>query len=75
MTIQCNNNNLSYLINSTFTKVNILFVLSFERIAGENNTTKDDRDSFTHYYVPNIEIKDYNVLTDGKIYFDLPLKK
>ena len=48
MTIQSNNNNLNYLIDPTFTKVNRLFVLSFERIAEENNTTKDHRDSFSH---------------------------
>ena len=48
--------------------------MSFERIAGENNTTKDHRDSFSHYYVPNVEIKDFNVLTDGKSFFDLPVK-
>ena len=48
MTIQSNNNNLNYLIDPAFTKVNRLFVLSFERIAGENNTTKDHRDSFSH---------------------------
>ena len=32
MTIQSNNNNLNYLTDPTFTKVNKLFVLSFERI-------------------------------------------
>ena len=31
MTVQSNNNNLNYLIDPTFTKVNRLFVLSFER--------------------------------------------
>ena len=75
MTVQSNNNNLNYLIDPTFAKVNRLFVLSFERIAGENNTTKDHIDSFTQYYVPNIEIKDINVLIDGKSFFDLPVKK
>ena len=54
MTIQSNNKNLNYLIDPTFVDVNRLFVLSFERIAGENNATKDHRDSFSHYYVPNI---------------------
>ena len=29
---------------------------------------------FSHYYVPNIEIKDFNVLIDGKSFFDLPVK-
>ena len=48
--------------------------MSFQRIAGENNTTKDYRDSFSHYYVPNARIKDFNVLIDGKSFFDLPVK-
>ena len=74
MTIQPQNNNLNYLIDPTFTNVNRLFVLSFQRIAGENNTTKDYRDSFSHYYVPNVRIKDFNVLIDGKSFFDLPVK-
>ena len=75
MTIQPQNNNLNYLIDPTFTNINRLFVLPFRRIAGENNTAKDRRDSFSHYYVPNVEIKDFNALIDGKGFFDLPLKK
>ena len=73
MTVQSNNNNLNYLIDPTFTKVNKFLVLSFERIE-ENNAKKDHRDSFSCYYVPNIEIKDLNVLIDGKSFFDLPVK-
>ena len=69
MTFQPQNNNSNYLIDPTFTNVNILFVLSFQRIAGEDNTTKDYRDYFSHYYVPNIRIKDFNVLIDGKSFF------
>ena len=74
MIVQPQNNNLNYLIDPTFTNVNRLFALSFQRIAGENNTTKDHRDSFSHYYVPNARIKDFNVLIDGKSFFDLPVK-
>ena len=29
---------------------------------------------FSHYYVPNVEIKDSNVLNDRKSLFDLPVK-
>ena len=47
MTIQPENNNLNYLIDPTFTNVNSLFVSSFQRIAGENNTTEDHRFFFT----------------------------
>ena len=73
MTIQSNNNKLIFLIDPIFTKVNRLFVLSFERIE-ESNVNKDHRDSFSHYYVPNVEIKKFNVLIDGKHFFDLPVK-
>ena len=31
-------------------------------------------DSFSHYYVPNARIKDFNVLIDGESFFDLPVK-
>ena len=74
MTIQSNNNNVTYLVDLTFSKVNRLFVLSFERIAGESNATKDHRDYFSHYCVPNVEIKDFYLLIDGKSFFDLPVK-
>ena len=69
MTIQPQNDNLNYLIDPTFTDVHRLFVLSFPR----NNST-DSRDSFSHYYVPNVEIKGFNVLIERKSFFDLPVK-
>ena len=43
--------------------------MSFPR----NNNT-DSRYSFSNYYVPKIEINDFNVLIDGKSFFDLPVK-
>ena len=55
--IQPSNNN--YLIDPTLTNVNRLFVLSFTR-----TNAGDDRDSFSDYYVPNVEVKDFNVLID-----------
>ena len=66
MANQTQNNNLNYLIDPTFTKVNRLFVLSFEN--------ENDRTSFSKYYVPNVQIKDFNVLIDGKSFFDIPIK-
>ena len=74
MTVRSNNNNLNYLIDPTLTKFNRLFVLYFQRIPAENNAAKDHRNTFSKYYVPNVEIKDFNVLTDGKRLFDLPVK-
>ena len=61
MSNQNQNNNLNYLIDPIFTNVNRLFVLSFEN--------EDDRTSNYKYYLPNVEIKDYNVLID-----ELPIK-
>ena len=57
MSDQTKNNNLNYLIDPTFTNGNRLFVLSFEN--------EDDRTSFSKYYVPSIEIKDFNVLVEN----------
>ena len=36
--------------------------------------TGDHRDSFSHYYVPKVDIKDFHALLDGKSSFDLPVK-
>ena len=47
-------NNLNYLIDPTFNNVNRLFVLAFEN--------EEDRSSYSKYYIPTVEIKDYNVI-------------
>ena len=57
---QCKNNNLNYLTDPTFSNVNRLFVLSFEN--------EDDRTSYYKYYMPSVEMKDYNVLIDGNAF-------
>ena len=54
-------NNLNYLIDPTFTNVNRLFVLTFEN--------EYYRTSFSKYYVPKVEIKEFNVLIDEKPFF------
>ena len=69
MSVQPQNNNLSYLIDPTFTNANKLFVLSFPR----NNIT-DSRYSFSNYYVPKVKVNDFNVLIDRKHFFDLSVK-
>ena len=56
MSNQTKNNKLNYLIDPTFTNVNKLFVLSFEN--------EDDSISFSKYYVPKVEMKDFNVLNN-----------
>ena len=57
------------MIDPTFLNLNSLFVLYFPR-----NNNADSRYSFSNYYVPKVQIKDFNVLIDGKSFFDLPVK-
>ena len=56
---------LNHLINPSFQLVSRLFVLSFEN--------EDDRTSHSTYYLPKVEIKDYNVMIDGRNFFDQPI--
>ena len=60
MTKQTKTNNLNYLIHPTFNKFNKLFVLLFEN--------EDYRTSFSKYYTPKVEIKDFNVIIDEKYF-------
>ena len=66
MSNQNKNNNFSYLIDPAFSKVNRLMDLSFKN--------ENDRTSFTKYYAPQVEIKDFNVLIDEKPFFEIPVK-
>ena len=50
----------------SFQGVNRLFVLPFENDA--------QRTSNKRYYIPNEEIKDYNVMIGGKNFFDQPVE-
>ena len=59
------NRYLNYLINPSFQGVNRLFVLSFEN--------ENDRKSDSTYYLPKVEIKDYNVMIDCIKFFDQPI--
>ena len=56
------NRYLSHLVDLKFQGVNRLFVLSFEN--------KDDKRSHSEYYLPKLEIKDYNIMINGNKIFD-----
>ena len=60
------NPNLNHLVEPSFQGVNRLFVLAFEN---DDNRTSDDR-----YYLPTVEIKDYNIMINGENFFDQPIK-
>ena len=61
-TNKAQNRYLDYLIESNFQGVNRLFVLEFEDDNG--------RESLKQYYLPTVEIKDYNVIIDGINFLD-----
>ena len=58
--------NLNHLIEPSFQGVNRLFVLAFEN---DNHRTIHDR-----CYLPNVEIKDYNIMINGENFFHQPIK-
>ena len=58
--------NLNHLVEPSFQGVNRLFVLAFQN--------DDDRTSDNRYYLPTVEIKDYNIMINGEKFFDQPIK-
>ena len=60
------NPNLNHLVEPSFQGVNRLFVLAFEN--------DNDRTSHDEYYLPTVEIKDYNIVINGENFFDQPIK-
>ena len=60
------NANLNYLVEPSFQGINRLFVLAFE---GDTQRT-----SHSGYYLPNVEIKDCNIMINGENFFEQPIK-
>ena len=58
ITTKPKSSNLRYTIDPTFRNNNRLFVLPFKN--GDND----------NYYMPLVEIKDFNALIDNKTFFD-----
>ena len=66
VTQQTLNRNLDFLIDPSVEGVNRTFVLSFE--------DRRLRESYKQYFLPTVEIKDYNVLIERRNFFDQPVK-
>ena len=60
------NPNLNHLVEPNFQGINQLFVLAFENDAERTRTSR--------YYIPNVQIKDYNIVVKGENFFDQPVK-
>ena len=60
------NPNLNHLVKPSFQGVNRLFVLAFEN--------DEQRTTHNAYYLPNVEIKNYNIMINEENFFDQPIK-
>ena len=61
------NRYFNYVINPSFQGVKRLFVLCFQN--------EDHKTSHSTYYFANVEIKYYNVVIDGRNFFDQPINR
>ena len=65
--------------NNTGTKL-IFWFLNWSKLSGVNRLSdllfenNDDRKEHTRYFLPKVEIKDYNIMTDRQNVFDQPVK-
>ena len=60
------NPNLNHLVEPSFQGINRIFILAYE---GDTQRT-----SAKGYYLPNVEIKDYDIMINGENFFDQPIK-
>ena len=60
------NPNLNHLVEPSLQGISRLFVLAFE---GDTQGK-----SHSGYYLPNVEIKNYNIMINGENFFDQPAK-
>ena len=65
------NNITRFPLDASFQGVNRLFVLDFDNTG--NGNKKAERDSYRKYFLPNVDITNYNVLIDGKNFYDQPI--
>ena len=56
-------------LDPSFQGVNRLFVMAYSRLA--NQPTRDNR---RKYYLPRIDLNKYNVIIDGRNFYDYPIE-
>ena len=66
-----NNNLTRFPLDASFQGVRRLFVLVFDNT--ENGAKKVERNSHTKYFLPRVNITNYNVLIDGRNFYDPPI--
>ena len=65
------NNLKRFSLDASFQGVNRLFVLAFDNT--NNGSNKVERDSHRKYFLPRVNITNYNVLIDGRNFYDQPI--
>ena len=78
---EANNDNITrFFLDASFQGVNRLFVLAFndttQNVAGNpiNNTAnRVQRDSCRKYFLPRVDITNYNVLINDRNFYDQPI--
>ena len=65
------NNVTRFPPDASFQGVNRLFFLTFDNT--ENGNKKVERDSHRNYFLPRIDISNYNVLIDGRKFYNQPI--
>ena len=71
-THELDNNNLKRIpLDSSFQRVNRLFVVAFDNTENVNNRV--ERNSHQKYFLPRVNITKFNVLIDGRNFYDQPI--
>ena len=66
-----NSNIFKYIsLDPSFQGVNRLFVMAYDNV----NANRSTRDGRTRYYLPTIDINKYNVIIDGRNFYDNPIE-
>ena len=65
------NNLKRFSLDASFRGVNRLFVLAFDNT--NNGDNKVERDSHRKYFLQRVDITNYNVLIDGRNFYDQPI--
>ena len=75
-----NNNLTRFPLDASFQGVRRLFVLAFNNTQAtipdnpiNNTANRVERNSHTKYFLPRINITNYNVLIDGRNFYDQPV--
>ena len=60
-----------FLLDASFQGVNRLFVLTFND--DNNDTNKVERENHRKHFLPRVDITKYNVLINGRNFYDQPI--